>query len=108
LSGGAYGSTGGSGGFTGIFDSEVTIIEGGTYNETGNYHTPGTPNNYPFEGPGFSDTVAPTNASEAVLIVGSGGAGENSNGAPAEPTIKTASLALVGETVSEKPGPSNG
>jgi hypothetical protein len=81
--GGAYGSTGGSGGFTGIFDSEVTIIEGGTYNETGNYHTPGTPNNYPFEGPGFSDTVSPTNASEAVLIVGSGGAGENSNGAPA-------------------------
>ena len=80
--GGSYGAVGGGGGFTGIFDSEVTIIEGGTYNEAGAWQTPGTPNNYPFEGPGFADTVSPTNASEAVLIVGSGGSGENSNGAP--------------------------
>ena len=80
--GGSYGAVGGGGGFTGIFDDEVTIIEGGTYNEAGAWHTPGTPNNYPFEGPGFADTVSPTNASEAVLIVGSGGSGENSNGAP--------------------------
>ena len=81
--GGGYGAVGGGGGFTGIFDSEVTIIEGGTYNENGAWQTPGTPNNYPLEGPGFADTVSPTNASEAVLIVGSGGSGENSNGAPA-------------------------
>ena len=80
--GGASGSTGGSGGFTGIFDSEVTIIEGGTYNETGNWHVPGEPNNYPDEGPGFADTVSPTNAAESVLIVGAGAVGENSNGAP--------------------------
>jgi len=80
--GGGYGAVGGGGGFTGIFDSEVTIIEGGTYNEAGAWQTPGTPNNYPDEGPGFADTVSPTNASEAVLIVGSGGSGENSNGAP--------------------------
>ena len=80
--GGASGSTGGSGGFTGIFDSEVTIIEGGTYNETGNWHVPGESNNYPDEGPGFADTVSPTNAAESVLIVGAGGAGESSNGAP--------------------------
>tara|TARA_B100000886_G_scaffold134229_1_gene90584 strand:+ start:126 stop:2012 length:1887 start_codon:yes stop_codon:yes gene_type:complete len=80
--GGGSGSTGGGGGFTGIFDGEVTIIEGGTYNENGAWQTPGSPNNYPDEGPGFADTVSPTNASEAVLIVGSGGAGENSNGAP--------------------------
>ena len=81
--GGGSGATGGGGGFTGIFDGEVTIIEGGTYNESGAWQTPGTPNNYPDEGPGFADTVSPTNASEAVLIVGAGGAGENSNGAPA-------------------------
>ena len=81
--GGGSGSTGGGGGFTGIFDGEVTIIEGGTYAESGAWQTPGSPNNYPDEGPGFADTVSPTNASEAVLIVGSGGAGENSNGAPA-------------------------
>ena len=80
--GGAYGAIGGGGGFTGIFDGEVTIIEGGTYGETGNWQTPGSPNNYPDEGPGFADTVSPTNASESVLIVGAGGAGENSNGAP--------------------------
>ena len=80
--GGGSGTTGGGGGFTGIFDGEVTIIEGGTYNEGGAWQTPGTPNNYPDEGPGFADTVSPTNAGEAVLIVGSGGAGENSNGAP--------------------------
>ena len=80
--GGGAGATGGGGGFTGIFDGEVTIIEGGTYNETGFWQTPGTPNSYPDEGPGFADTVSPTNAGEAVLIVGSGAAGENSNGAP--------------------------
>ena len=33
--GGASGAIGGGGGFTGIFDGEVTIIEGGTYNENG-------------------------------------------------------------------------
>ena len=81
--GGGSGSTGGGGGFTGIFDGEVTIIEGGAYNELGAWHTPTSPGTYPDEGPGFADTVSPTNASEAVLIVGSGGAGENSNGAPA-------------------------
>ena len=80
--GGGSGATGGGGGFTGIFDGEVTIIEGGTYNEKGNWHIPGESNNYPDEGPGFADTVSPVNASEAVLIVGSGAAGENSNGAP--------------------------
>ena len=80
--GGGSGATGGGGGFTGIFDGEVTIIEGGTYNEGGAWQTPGTPNNYPDEGPGFADTVSPTNAAESVLIVGSGGSGENSNGAP--------------------------
>ena len=80
--GGASGAIGGGGGFTGIFDSEVTIIEGGTYSETGNWHVPGESNNYPDEGPGFADTVSPTNAAESVLIVGSGGSGENSNGAP--------------------------
>ena len=30
----------GGGGFTGIFDSEVTIIEGGAYNELGYHHQP--------------------------------------------------------------------
>ena len=80
--GGGNGATAGGGGFTGIFDSEVTIIEGGTYSETGNWHVPGEPNNYPDEGPGFADTVSPTNAAESVLIVGAGGAGENSNGGP--------------------------
>ena len=39
------------------------------------------PATYPDEGPGFADTVSPTNASEAVLIVGAGAVGENSNGA---------------------------
>ena len=81
--GGASGAVGGGGGFTGIFDGEVTIIEGGAYNEIGYHHQPDSPSTYPDEGPGFADTVSPTNASEAVLIVGSGGAGENSNGAPA-------------------------
>jgi hypothetical protein len=81
--GGASGAVGGGGGFTGIFDDEVTIIEGGAYNEIGYHHQPDSPSTYPDEGPGFADTVSPTNASEAVLIVGSGGAGENSNGAPA-------------------------
>ena len=80
--GGGSGATGGGGGFTGIFDGEVTIIEGGTYNESGFWQTPGTPNSYPDEGPGFADTVSPTNAGEAVLIVGSGAAGVNSNKAP--------------------------
>ena len=80
--GGGSGTTGGGGGFTGIFDGEVTIIEGGTYNEGGAWQTPGTPNNYPDEGPGFADTVSPTNAAESVLIVGAGGASESSNGAP--------------------------
>ena len=80
--GGGSGAPGGGGGFTGIFDGEVTIIEGGTYGETGNWHVPGESNNFPDEGPGFADTVHPQNAAEAVLIVGSGGCGENSNGAP--------------------------
>ena len=81
--GGGSGATGGAGGFTGIFDDEVTIIEGGAYNEIGYYHQPDSPGAYPDEGPGFADTVSPTNASEAVLIVGAGAVGENSNGAPA-------------------------
>lgn len=80
--GGGSGATGGGGGFTGIFDGEVTIIEGGAYNEIGYYHQPGSPGTYPDEGPGFADTVSPTNASEAVLIVGAGAVGENSNGGP--------------------------
>ena len=80
--GGGSGAAAGGGGFTGIFDSEVTIIEGGTYNESGNWHVPGESNNYPDEGPGFADTVSPTNAAESVLIVGAGAVGENSNGAP--------------------------
>ena len=80
--GGGSGATGGAGGFTGIFDDEVTIIEGGAYNEIGYFHTPSSPSTYPDEGPGFADTVSPTNASEAVLIVGAGAMSENSNGAP--------------------------
>ena len=80
--GGGSGATGGAGGFTGIFDDEVTIIEGGAYNEIGYYHQPDSPGTYPDEGPGFADTVSPTNASEAVLIVGAGAVGENSNGGP--------------------------
>ena len=73
---------GGAGGFTGIFDSEVTIIEGGAYNEIGFYHQPDSPGTYPDEGPGFADTVSPTNARESVLIVGAGAMSENSNGGP--------------------------
>jgi len=80
--GGGSGASAGAGGFTGIFDSEVTIIEGGAYNEIGFYHQPDSPGTYPDEGPGFADTVSPTNAAESVLIVGAGGAGEHSNGAP--------------------------
>ena len=80
--GGGSGAVGGAGGFTGIFDSEVTIIEGGAYNEIGFYHQPDSPGTYPDEGPGFADTVSPTNASESVLIVGAGAMSENSNGAP--------------------------
>ena len=80
--GGGSGATGGAGGFTGIFDDEVTIIEGGAYNEIGYYHQPDSPGTYPDEGPGFADTVSPTNASEAVLIVGAGAMSENSNGGP--------------------------
>ena len=80
--GGGAGGRGGGGGFTGIFDDEVTIIEGGTYNEGGDWHIPGEPNPFPDEGPSFADTVAPANAAEAVLIVGSGASGEASNGAP--------------------------
>ena len=80
--GGGVGATGGAGGFTGIFDSEVTIIEGGAYNEIGFYHQPDSPGTYPDEGPGFADTVSPTNASESVLIVGAGAMSENSNGGP--------------------------
>ena len=80
--GGGASGYGGGGGFTGIFDDEVTIIEGGTYSEGGDWHIPGEPNPFPDEGPAFADTVAPANASEAVLIVGSGASGEASNGAP--------------------------
>ena len=80
--GGGGSAVGGGGGFTGIFDGEVTIIEGGAYNEIGLHHQPDSPGTYPDEGPGFADTVSPTNASESVLIVGSGACGENSNGAP--------------------------
>ena len=80
--GGGVGAVGGAGGFTGIFDDEVTIIEGGAYNELGYHHQPDSPATYPDEGPGFADTVSPTNASEAVLIVGAGAVGENSNGGP--------------------------
>ena len=80
--GGGGSGWGGGGGFTGIFDDEVTIIEGGTYSEGGDWHIPGEPNPFPDEGPGFADTVAPANASEAVLIVGAGASGEASNGAP--------------------------
>ena len=80
--GGGGGGWGGGGGFTGIFDDEVTIIEGGTYSEGGDWHIPGEPNPFPDEGPSFADTVAPANAAEAVLIVGSGASGEASNGAP--------------------------
>ena len=80
--GGGGSGYGGGGGFTGIFDDEVTIIEGGTYSEGGDWHIPGEPNPFPDEGPAFADTVAPANASEAVLIVGSGASGEASNGAP--------------------------
>ena len=80
--GGGGGGWGGGGGFTGIFDDEVTIIEGGTYSEGGDWHIPGEPNPFPDEGPNFADTVAPANAAEAVLIVGSGASGEASNGAP--------------------------
>ena len=49
-----------------FFDGEVTVIEGGAYNEIGYYHQPDSPGTYPDEGPGFADTVSPTNASEAV------------------------------------------
>ena len=80
--GGGIGAVGGAGGFTGIFDSEVTIIEGGAYNELGFHHQPDSPATYPEEGPGFADTVSPTNAAESVLIVGAGAMSENSNGAP--------------------------
>ena len=80
--GGGVGAVGGAGGFTGIFDDEVTIIEGGAYNELGYHHQPDSPGTYPDEGPGFADTVSPTNASEAVLIVGAGAMSENSNGGP--------------------------
>ena len=80
--GGGGSGYGGGGGFTGIFDDEVTIIEGGTYSEGGDWHIPGEPNPFPDEGPSFADTVAPANAAEAVLIVGSGASGESSNGAP--------------------------
>ena len=79
--GGGGGARGGGGGFTGIFDDEVTIIEGGTYGEGGAWHTPGTPSPFPDEGPSFGDTVAPANAAEAVLIVGAGAASESPNGA---------------------------
>jgi len=80
--GGGGSAVGGGGGFTGIFDDEVTIIEGGAFNELGHWHTPTSPSTYPEEGPGFADTVSPTNASEAVLIVGAGAGSENSNGGP--------------------------
>ena len=56
--GGGSGATGGAGGFTGIFDDEVTIIEGGAYNELGFHHQPDSPATYPDEGPGFADTVS--------------------------------------------------
>ena len=63
--GGGVGATGGAGGFTGIFDDEVTIIEGGAYNELGYHHQPDCLLLTQMRGPGFADTVSPTNASEA-------------------------------------------
>ena len=80
--GGGGSGVGSGGGFTGIFDSEVTIMEGGAYGEAGAWHTPQSSTPFPDEGPSFADTVSPANAGEAVLIVGAGGGGENSNGAP--------------------------
>ena len=80
--GGGGSGVGSGGGFTGIFDSEVTIMEGGAYGEAGAWHTPQSSTPFPDEGPSFADTVSPVNAAESVLIVGAGGGGENSNGAP--------------------------
>ena len=80
--GGGSGSAGAGGGFTGFFDAEVTILEGGTYGEDGAWHTPGESNAFPDEGPAFADTVSPVNAPEAVFIVGAGGGGTNANQHP--------------------------